>query len=73
MAYINVEGNPQAPEQVRKREARTALAQYDTVLADLTDNWSGLTAEQKREAIRAALATVMPAVKYLALRVGRIR
>lgn len=54
-----------------KAQAKSALQDYDTALAALTDNWAGLNANQKVEAVRAGVVILMKAVRFLMLRAAK--
>lgn len=40
------------PKRNKKKKARQAMRTFDAALNDLTDGWSGLNANQQRDAMR---------------------
>lgn len=72
MANIQIPSkNASMPERAAKRQAQLAFQEYDAALANLADNWSGLNANQKIEAVRAGLVILMKAVRFLMLRAAK--
>jgi hypothetical protein len=58
-------GHTPSSEQQRKHTARSAMRGYDAALEDLTTNWSGFSAAQQREALRAMLIILARSVHWL--------
>lgn len=79
MGQISVKTNKETAEKqhlaqvrVQKMQAKNALQQYDSALADLTDNWSSLTSAQKTEAIRTMLVVLARSVRFMMLKFFRV-
>lgn len=79
MAQISIKTNKESAEKqhlaqvrVQKMQAKNALQQYDSALADLTDNWSSLTSAQKTEAIRTMLVVLARSVRFMMLKFFRV-
>lgn len=75
MARISIKSNRPAVEKQRRSQVRqqravaqAALQQYDAALLDLTDNWGGLSAVQKTEALRTMLVVAAKSIRFLMLR-----
>ncbi len=79
MAQISIKTSADSAEKqhrsqvrVQKMQAKNALQQYDAALNDLTDNWAGLTAGQKTEAIRTMLVILARSVRFVMLKLFRV-
>lgn len=64
---INVQGGD-AVRRNRKVAARQALAEYDSALTDLTDNWSSLSASAKSNALRHMVILMARILRYLVIK-----
>ena len=59
----------QQAEAAAHTAAVSALQGYNAVMADLTDNWTGLTAGAKLEAVRAGVVVALRLARWLVARV----